>query len=87
LVVIGNSRFATDGLSSQPQFVNGDLFLNSVRWIAQSEQQILSITPKQPQNRRFTLTTQQASFASWTAVALLPLVGFTSAILIWWKRR
>ncbi|HIK14935.1 MAG TPA: Gldg family protein [Leptolyngbyaceae cyanobacterium M33_DOE_097] len=87
LVVIGNSRFASDGLYSQPQFVNGDLFLNSVRWLSQSDQQVLSISPKTPQNRRFNLSGQQASLAGWTAIALLPLLGFTTAIAVWWKRR
>lgn len=87
LVVIGNSSFAVDGLASQPQFVNGDVFINSVRWLSQQEQQTLSISPKEPKNRRITLSSLQATLVGWTAIALLPLMGFATAIGVWWKRR
>jgi len=85
LVVIGNSSFATDGLFDQ--LLNGDVFLNSVRWLTQQDQQALSIRPRETKNRRFTLSPQQANLAVLTALGLLPLIAFTGAGILWWRRR
>ena len=85
LVVLGNSDFATDGLFQQQ--LNGDVFLNSVTWLSQQDQQPLSIRPKEPKNRRITLTTTQANLLILLSLLLLPLIGFAIAIIIWWKRR
>ncbi|MDX2244882.1 MAG: Gldg family protein [Leptolyngbyaceae cyanobacterium bins.302] len=85
LVVIGNSTFATDGYLNQ--VVNGDVFLNSVRWLGKSDQQTLSIRPKEAKNRRITLSPQQATIAGWLALVILPILGFSSAFYIWWRRR
>jgi ABC-type uncharacterized transport system involved in gliding motility auxiliary subunit len=85
LVVIGNSSFAADG--SFNQVVNGDVFLNSVRWLSQDEQQSLSVRPKEAKNRRITLSGQQANLAAWSSLVILPLIGFGTAFGVWWKRR
>ncbi|MEA5624597.1 GldG family protein [Nostoc sp. UHCC 0251] len=85
LVVLGNSDFATDGLFQQQ--LNGDVFLNSVTWLSQQDQQPLSIRPKEPKNRRITLTTTQGNLLILSSLLLLPLIGFAIAIIIWWKRR
>ncbi|MEH1890192.1 MAG: Gldg family protein [Nostoc sp.] len=85
LVVLGNSNFATDGLFQQQ--LNGDVFLNSVTWLSQQEKQPLSIRPKEPKNRRITLTTTQANLLILSSLLVLPLIGFAIAVIIWWKRR
>ena len=85
LVVLGNSDFATDGLFQQQ--LNGDVFLNSVTWLSQQEKQPLSIRPKEPKNRRITLTTTQANILILSSLLVLPLIGFAIAVIIWWKRR
>jgi len=85
LVVFGNSSFATDGLFQQQ--LNGDVFLNSVTWLSQQEKQPLSIRPKEPKNRRITLTTTQANLLILSSLLVLPLIGFAAATFIWWKRR
>jgi ABC-type uncharacterized transport system involved in gliding motility auxiliary subunit len=85
LVVIGNSDFATDGLFQQQ--LNGDVFLNSVTWISQQDQQPLSIRPKEAKNRRLNITTAQANLVTLSSLLLLPLVGLVGAFVIWWKRR
>ncbi|MEH2419935.1 MAG: Gldg family protein [Nostoc sp.] len=85
LVVFGNSNFATDGLFQQQ--LNGDVFLNSVTWLSQQDQQPLSIRPKEPKNRRITLTTTQANLLILSSLFVLPLIGLAVAIIIWWKRR
>ena len=85
LVVIGNSNFATDGLFEQ--VINGDVFLNSVRWLSQDDSRSLSIRPKEAKNRRLLLSETQANFAGITALAILPLIGFGTAFAVWWRRR
>ncbi len=85
LVVIGNSQFATDGKFGQQ--LNGDVFLNSVSWLSQQENQTLSIRPKQPNKRRINITIAQASLLAWISVVILPLIGFGAAGWLWWRRR
>ncbi len=85
LVVLGNSNFATDGLFQQQ--LNGDVFLNSVTWLSQQDQQPLSIRPKEPKNRRITLTTTQANLLILSSLLVLPLIGLAAAVILWWKRR
>jgi ABC-type uncharacterized transport system involved in gliding motility auxiliary subunit len=85
LVVIGNSVFATDGFFGQQ--LNGDLFLNSVSWLSKRDNQTLSIRPKEAKNRRINMTPQQASLVSWTALGVLPVLGFGSAIYVWLRKR
>ncbi|NJO18930.1 MAG: ABC transporter, partial [Spirulinaceae cyanobacterium RM2_2_10] len=50
LVVFGNAGFATNGWFEQQ--LNGDLFLNSMRWLAKEEDAILAIRPRELANRR-----------------------------------
>ncbi|MBW4695510.1 MAG: Gldg family protein [Lyngbya sp. HA4199-MV5] len=85
LVVIGNSRFAEDGAVNQG--INGDVFVNSVRWLSRADDQSLSIRPKEAKNRRLGLSAQQASLATWLAIAIIPLLGFAAAFGVWWRRR
>ena len=85
LVVFGNSNFAADGLFEQQ--LNGDVFLNSVSWLSQQDQQLLSIRPKEPKNRRIVISTLQANLLTIAAVFLLPLIGLGTGFVIWWKRR
>jgi ABC-type uncharacterized transport system involved in gliding motility auxiliary subunit len=85
LVVIGNSDFTTDGLFQQQ--LNGDVFLNSVSWLSQQDQQPLSIRPKEQKNRRINLSVAQTLLLRWSALFILPFVGFVVAGLLWWQRR
>ncbi len=85
LVVLGNSTFATDGVIEQQ--LNGDVFLNSVSWLSKQDEQLLSIRPKEAKNRRINLKPQQANILSLTALGLVPLLGFGTAVILWWKRR
>jgi ABC-type uncharacterized transport system involved in gliding motility auxiliary subunit len=85
LVVLGNSSFVNDSLFVQQ--LNGDVFLNSVRWLSQQDEQPLSIRPKDVKNRRIVLTVEQASVLAFIALVAVPLLGLGSAGLIWWRRR
>jgi ABC-type uncharacterized transport system involved in gliding motility auxiliary subunit len=85
MVIIGSSSFATDGLFEQQ--LNGDVFLNSINWLSQQDDQVLSIRPREVTNRRIVMSLWQQTSAFLLAVILLPLLGFGTAGLIWWKRR
>ena len=85
LVVLGNSDFAVDGVFAQQ--LNGDVFLNSVSWLSKQDEQILSIRPKQAKNRRINMNQQQVAILGWTSLLLVPLIGFGTAAILWWKRR
>jgi ABC-type uncharacterized transport system involved in gliding motility auxiliary subunit len=85
LVVIGNSDFATN--DPFPIQLNGDVFLNSVTWLSQQDQQPLSIRPKEAKNRRINLSVAQTLLLQWTSLLFLPLIGFIASALIWWQRR
>ena len=87
MVIIGNSTFALNGLFSDPSLLNGDIFLNSVQWLANSDEQPLSIRPKEAANRRIKLTPFQAGALSWLMLLIVPLLGLILAGISWWKRR
>ena len=84
LVVIGDSDFATNRVLGFQR--NGDLFLNSVNWLAQDED-LISIRPKGGTNRRVDLTGSQQNLLFWFLVVLLPLAVIGTGAWVWWKRR
>jgi ABC-type uncharacterized transport system involved in gliding motility auxiliary subunit len=85
MVVLGNTDFATNGLFSQQ--INGDVFLNSISWLSQQDDRLLSIRPKEQKNRRLNMTFLQASLLAWLAVIIVPFLGLATAGFLWWRRR
>lgn len=84
LVVIGDSDFAVNqwiGLQH-----NGDLFFNSIDWLAQDENMV-SIRPKSPTARRITLSDGQVAGLRWFELFFLPGLVILVGVSIWWKRR
>jgi ABC-type uncharacterized transport system involved in gliding motility auxiliary subunit len=84
LVVFGNSTFATNVLFKQQ--LNGDVLLNSIGWLSKRDEQTFSIRPKEQQTRRISLAPMQLTVLAWTFL-LVPFFGFTTAGVLWWKRR
>ncbi len=85
LVIIGNATFATDGLFGQQ--LNGDVFLNSVTWLSNLEDSILSIRPKEITNRRISMTLSRQILIIVLALVVLPLIGLIGAGFTWFRRR
>lgn len=85
LVVIGNATFATNGWFEQQ--LNGDIALNAIGWLGQQNTRTLSIRPKNVANRRINLNPILSLVIGWTALVIIPLIGFTTAGLLWWRRR
>jgi len=84
LIVYGDSDFASNstfGLQG-----NGNLFLNTVSWLAQDEN-FISIRPKSPEDRRLTMTESQGRLVSYVMLLLLPAGVLVAGISVWMKRR
>jgi ABC-type uncharacterized transport system involved in gliding motility auxiliary subunit len=84
LVVFGDSDFASNsafGLQG-----NGNLFLNTVSWLAQDES-FISIRTKNPEDRRLTLTEAQGRLVSYVTLLFLPVGVLAAGISVWMKRR
>ena len=84
LAVFGDSDFATNGFFNLQG--NGNLFLNTVNWLAEDES-FISIRPKVPEDRRLTLTQSQGRITYYISLVLLPLSILTIGISVWMKRR
>jgi ABC-type uncharacterized transport system involved in gliding motility auxiliary subunit len=65
---------------------NSDLALNTINWLA-SDEDLISIRPKQQEDRRITLTRSQLGWVRATSQFLLPGIVVCVWIGVWWKRR
>lgn len=84
VVVFGDSDFASNGaLGIQG---NRDLFMNTVGWLSQQED-LISIRPKEPDDRRITLTAAQQSNIVWLSLFGIPAIIFGTGVYGWWRRR
>jgi ABC-type uncharacterized transport system involved in gliding motility auxiliary subunit len=84
LVVVGDSDFATNSVARMAG--NIDMFLNIVNWLAQQEN-LISVRPRNPADRRITLTGGQDRMIFWFSVVILPALIFFAGIQTWWRRR
>ncbi len=85
MVIIGNSRFATDGTFEQQ--LNGDIFLNAISWLGRENDATLSIRPKTVTNRRILMSAQQAWGLGIFSLLILPATGLALAIVMALRRR
>ncbi|MEM9219381.1 MAG: Gldg family protein [Cyanobacteria bacterium P01_F01_bin.150] len=85
LVVIGNANFVLNNLVNQQ--ANGDVFLNTVGWLSQNDNQAIAIRPRELTNRRIVLDAGTSITIGLIALAILPLIGFGGAVFLWLKRR
>jgi ABC-type uncharacterized transport system involved in gliding motility auxiliary subunit len=82
--VFGDSDFASNAwLGIQG---NRDLFMNSVNWLAQQEN-LIAIRPRDPEDRRITLTADQQERIFWLTVFIIPGLILLGGVHTWWRRR
>jgi ABC-type uncharacterized transport system involved in gliding motility auxiliary subunit len=83
-VVVGSSSWAAN------RFINfngnNDLALNALNWLA-SDEDLISIRPKQPEDRHVTMTRAQLNLVLLTSQFILPLIVVLAGVGVWWKRR
>jgi ABC-type uncharacterized transport system involved in gliding motility auxiliary subunit len=84
IVVFGDTDFAANAYFDTS--VNGDLFLNVISWLAE-DADLLSIRPKDPENRTITLTTAESRLIFWATVIFFPLATIIFGIAVWYRRR
>lgn len=83
-VVVGNAGFASNGLIGFQ--ANKDLFVNMIAWLA-SDEDLISIRPKDPEDRRIQLNKGQVLTVRLVSQFLLPLITVVAGVFVWWKRR
>lgn len=84
IVVIGDSEFANNSFLDFSG--DKDFFLNVVSWLAE-EEDLISIRPKDPEDRRVTLTAKQTRIVMYLTLLVLPLCVLGLGVGVWLKRR
>jgi ABC-type uncharacterized transport system involved in gliding motility auxiliary subunit len=84
LVVFGDSDFASNMLFGAGG--NRDLFMNTIGWLSQQEN-LISIRPKEPTDRRLTMTAGQQNAIVLFSLFVVPLAIFGTGVYTWWRRR
>lgn len=84
LVVVGSGRFPANNYIGFNG--NKDLFVNTVNWLS-SDEDLISIRPKAPENRGVNLSVSQMRRVFFLSVVGLPLLMLLSGVAVWWRRR
>ncbi|MGQ9916131.1 MAG: GldG family protein [Bryobacteraceae bacterium] len=83
-VVVGSSDFAANyalGFGG-----NRDLVMNMLNWLS-SDEDLISIRPKDPEDRRIQLTRNQMRLVRSVSQFVIPLVVIVLGVVVWWRRR
>jgi ABC-type uncharacterized transport system involved in gliding motility auxiliary subunit len=83
-VVVGSSLWAAN--SFLPFNGNRDLALNTINWLS-SDEDLISIRPKEPEDRKLTMTRAQVRWVGITSLLLIPLIVVGTGLSVWWRRR
>ncbi len=83
-VVVGSSTWAAN------RFIdfngNDDLASNAINWLS-SDEDLISIRPKAPEDRRITMTGRQLAWVRAVSLFGLPFAMVMLGVSVWWKRR
>lgn len=83
-VVVGSSDFVANyalGFAG-----NRDLAMNMLNWLS-SDEDLISIRPKDPEDRRIQLTRDQMRWVRAVSQFVIPLVVIALGVVVWWRRR
>jgi ABC-type uncharacterized transport system involved in gliding motility auxiliary subunit len=83
-VVIGSSDWAANSFINFNG--NRDLALNAMNWLS-SDEDLISIRPKEPDDRRITMTNAQFRWVLISSQFILPLIVIFAGVSVWWRRR
>jgi ABC-type uncharacterized transport system involved in gliding motility auxiliary subunit len=85
-VVVGSSSWLQNNLLGVRNFANRDLYLNMMNWLS-SDEDLISIRPKEPENRPLMMTVRQMRLVMYLCLLALPLLVVAFGLSVWWKRR
>jgi ABC-type uncharacterized transport system involved in gliding motility auxiliary subunit len=60
--------------------------VNINNWLS-SDEDLISIRPKSPEDRPLNLTTRKLNAAFWLSIVVFPLTVVGFGMAAWWKRR
>jgi len=83
-VVVGSSNWVVNNIVRFNG--NRDLFLNMMNSLS-SDEDLISIRPKDPEDRRLNISQRQMSTLFYASMIFLPLIVVTSGFAVWWRRR
>jgi ABC-type uncharacterized transport system involved in gliding motility auxiliary subunit len=83
-IVVGSSRWIDNSFLRFNG--NRDLFLNMLNWLS-SDEDLISIRPKEPEDRRITLSARQMALVFYASVIAIPLLIVAAGFGVWWRRR
>lgn len=84
IVVVGDSDFANNVFADS--LGNFDFFVNSINWLAEDED-LISIRPKDQEERTVTLTGAQSKLIFYLTVIGMPLIVIIIGIGVWMDRK
>lgn len=84
MVVVGDSDFACNRFFRQQG--NGNLFLNMCNWLA-ADEDLISIRPKDPQDKRVVLSGYQSKLLYYISVVFLPVLILVAGTVVWLRRK
>ena len=84
MVIIGDPDFVTNKYITFSG--NKDFALNCMDWLGEQEN-LISIRPKNPTDRKLNLTPQQQGKIFYFSVVALPFLALILAEIVWWKRQ
>jgi len=79
----GEGRFVVVGSSG---WVANNILRFNGNWLS-SDEDLISIRPKEPGNRPLNMTRQQMSTVFYSSVVFLPVLIIAAGIGVWWRRR
>jgi len=83
-VVIGTSSWLANSFLGFDG--NSDLALNALNWLS-SDEDLISIRPKEVQNRAINMTQSQFSWVRLSSQFFFPAALLLIGVSVWWRRR
>jgi ABC-type uncharacterized transport system involved in gliding motility auxiliary subunit len=83
-VVVGSSDWVSNAFL--PFNGNRDLAMNAINWLA-SDEELISIRPKDRDIRTLTMTQSQLNWVGITSLGILPIGVAIAGVWVWWRRR
>ena len=84
-IIVGDSEFASNPYIERAPG-NKDLFLNMVSWLLEDET-LISIRPKDPEDRRVNMTLKESQVVFWLLVVTLPIAILGFGVTVYFRRR